>query len=94
MADTKDVLKQRGAIYGDYKRGCVLRRSILQNICEVYYEEHGEDMPDMYQEYLWDIVNKIIRLAVTPTHVDSWQDIAGYATLVKNQLTKEYPNAN
>ena len=39
--------------------------------------------------YLSKIVMKLSRLAISPDHVDSWTDIAGYARLVEIQLTKE-----
>jgi len=94
MAEVKDTLKQRGAIYGDYKRNVMLRHGLMQLIVDNHYKETGEEMDVVSQEYLWDIMNKIVRLSTTPTHVDSWQDIAGYSTLVKNQLIKESPNAN
>jgi hypothetical protein len=37
--------------------------------------------------YAWTIIfNKLFRLLVDPRHVDSWKDIAGYATLVVDDL--------
>jgi len=28
---------------------------------------------------IWDVVNKLSRLAVTPDHIDTWHDISVYA---------------
>lgn len=37
--------------------------------------------------YNWTIIlNKLARLLFTPSHIDSWKDIAGYAQLVVDDL--------
>jgi predicted acylesterase/phospholipase RssA len=37
--------------------------------------------------YNWIIIfNKLLRILGDPKHIDSWKDIAGYATLVVNFL--------
>ena len=95
MAEVKDILKQRGAIYGDYKGNVMLRHDIMALIDSAHREENGGlPMNPISYGYIWDIVNKLIRLSTTPTHIDSWQDISGYATLVAKQLIKESPNAS
>jgi len=35
------------------------------------------------------ILNKLIRALYTPNDPDHWKDIAGYATLVMNDIVKE-----
>lgn len=86
----KEVLEQRGAIYGDYQSGCHLRGYIMTMLRAEYEVNHnGTAMPDIHQQHLWDIINKIIRLAVTPNHIDSWVDIQGYANLTEQVLRKE-----
>jgi hypothetical protein len=40
--------------------------------------------------FVWIIILvKLVRLSQSPNHADSWLDIAGYATLVSDRLTKE-----
>ena len=40
--------------------------------------------------YTWVIIlNKLLRILGDPMHIDSWRDIAGYATLVVEYLEKE-----
>ena len=43
--------------------------------------------------YNWVIIlNKLARILGDPKHIDSWRDIAGYATLVVDYLEKEKSN--
>jgi hypothetical protein len=43
--------------------------------------------------YPWiQILNKLIRALSSPTKIDHWKDIAGYATLVSDELEKDKPN--
>lgn len=81
-----DILKDRGAIYGDYKKGIQGREAILEELHILHLTEHKTDMTLTQSGYIHDIVNKLVRIAVTPNHVDSWQDIAGYASLVVKAL--------
>ena len=87
----RDTLKQRGAAYGDYRMGVLVRHVIMRELSDVHMSENGVPLDGIAYGYIWDIVNKLSRIAVTPTHVDSWRDIAGYATLVRDQLIKESP---
>ena len=40
----------------------------------------------------WTILCKLLRLLGDPKHLDSWKDIAGYATLVVDFLEAEETN--
>ena len=84
--NVEETLKERGSVYGDYEKGSILRASIMQLIKMRYRGEHGEEMSSLHQIYIFDIVNKVSRLAVTPDHLDTWHDIAGYATLVEEAI--------
>ena len=75
----EDTLKQRGEVYGDYEGGSILRALIMKTIHNRYREVHGKTMPPLETVYIYDIVNTLSRLAVTPDHTDTWHDIAGYA---------------
>lgn len=68
---TKTVTQERGKIYGhpfdDFARAQTLIRAI-------------EDCKDpQIRHVLMMICVKMARLTVTPDHLDSWIDIAGYA---------------
>ena len=89
MSDINEILKIRGNVYGDYKGGVELRATIIESILNRYYAIHAKTMPQNLIFCIWDIVNKLSRLAVTPDHLDSWKDISGYAKLTYEYLEKE-----
>ena len=89
MKTTDQILEQRGEVYGDFYGGVSLEALILNSMTDRYEEHHGSCMDPVNVIYLSKIVMKLSRLAVTPNHLDSWTDIAGYARLVEIQLTKE-----
>jgi len=89
MNEVEKTLEQRGNIYGDYHSGVELRAMIMDGLKKEYRKNHNNaHMPKVYEGYLWDQVNKLIRLAVSPNHIDSWHDIQGYAQLVEKALIK------
>ncbi len=77
----EETLEDRGQIYGDHIKQHQLRTRIMQLIHDRFKEHNGEDMPLDYFLMIYDYVNKISRLAVSPTHEDSHHDIGGYAVL-------------
>lgn len=89
MSNVNETLKQRGAVYGDYKGGSEFRANVMQLIKNRYAEVNGKLLDALHMVYLYDIVNKLSRLASTPDHIDTWHDIAGYATLVEEALKRE-----
>jgi len=93
MKTTDQVLEQRGEVYGDFFEGVSLEAVILENIKDRYRKQHNKEMDPVHVIYLSKIAMKLSRLAVSPSHVDSWTDIAGYARLVELQLMKENTNA-
>ena len=86
--DLNDTLTERGAIYGDYEGGNKLRSEIMLAITKRYAVVNSAPMDHINELYIFDIVNKLSRLAASPTHVDSWHDIAGYAKLTEEILDK------
>ena len=89
MTTTDQVLEQRGTVYGDFYDGVSLEAVILENIKDRYRKTHEKELDPIYVIYLSKIAMKLSRLAVSPHHIDSWTDIAGYARLVELQLIKE-----
>ena len=88
MSNVNETLKERGKVYGDYKGGSEFRANVMKLIIDRYAEVNHGGMPAIHMVYLYDIVNKLSRLASTPDHIDTWHDIAGYATLAKEAFKK------
>lgn len=84
MSEIQQTLAERGATYGDFKDVAQLSQILQTNI------RTGSNwgvMPEHMREALQTICSKIARIMNgDPNHVDSWHDIAGYATLVENSL--------
>ena len=88
MSNVNETLKERGKVYGDYEGGSEFRASVMKLIIDRYAEVNHGGMPAIHMVYLYDIVNKLSRLASTPDHIDTWHDIAGYATLAEEAFRK------
>lgn len=88
MSNVNETLKERGKVYGDYKGGSEFRANVMKLIIDRYAEVNNGGMPAIHMVYLYDIVNKLSRLASTPDHIDTWHDIAGYATLAEKAFKK------
>lgn len=79
------TLNSRGAEYGEYKK----RSSIEQRMKDAIHDMPTWDSMDDYQKSSLEmIVHKISRLCGNPNNEDTWHDIAGYASLVVNNLNK------
>jgi len=86
MEDIGKILEERGNNYGDYKGNAILRSRIMHLIKERYYDIHNHDMPLLYETYIYDVVTKLSRIAVTPRHLDSWVDVLGYSKLIIEEM--------
>jgi hypothetical protein len=93
MSTTDQILEERGQIYGDFYEGINLEAQMLELLKERYRGHYGLEMPPIYAAFMSKILMKLSRLSVTPTHVDSWVDIAGYARLIELHFTKGNNNA-
>lgn len=84
--DVNETLAERGTKYGPFKN----HAKIVQNLKFCMRIEVGWERLDYDQmEALEMIAHKIGRiLNGDPSYDDSWRDIAGYAMLVCNRLTK------
>lgn len=94
MPDVNSTLAERGSAYGPYDVGVQLREDIMLCILEVHKKNTGNQMEDLHKGFIYDIVNKLSRLATTPSHIDTWHDIQGYAKLTENFFIKESQNAD
>lgn len=86
MNKTKDILEERGKTYGDFVDfsdvSVELRRAILQGL-----DASGVELSNAQEEAMFMICHKIARIVNgNADHVDSWQDIAGYAELAVRSI--------
>jgi hypothetical protein len=80
---TEKVLDERGNQYGDWVQMAAVAQS-LKRIAITPQMSHTQ------RESMELICTKIARIACgNPNHIDSWIDIAGYATLEVNTLSKD-----
>jgi hypothetical protein len=81
-----ETLDERAQDYGKFKDGAALMQGIKRLISE-HARVHDKTFADDQWEALEMIVHKIARIVNgNPDKVDSWVDIAGYATLVADRL--------
>lgn len=83
----EQLITERGSRYGKFKDGA----EIMQELKGVMREVDGwRNLTPSQREALDMIQHKIGRiLNGDPTYDDSWKDIAGYATLIVNELNGE-----
>jgi hypothetical protein len=84
---TEALITERGSRYGKFKDGTEIMRSLKR----VMHDAEGwNNLTASQKEALDMIQHKIGRiLNGDPTYDDSWKDIAGYATLIVNELNEE-----
>ena len=84
---TEQLITERGSRYGKFKDGA----EIMQELKDAMREVDGwHNLTPSQREALDMIQHKIGRiLNGDPTYDDSWKDIAGYATLIVNELNGE-----
>lgn len=84
MTDISDTLNERGARYGRFSAQAEISQG-LKDLMQV--TPNWEKLQANQREALEMIQHKIARLLNgDPNYDDSWHDIAGYATLVKDYL--------
>jgi hypothetical protein len=84
--DIDETLDERAQDYGKFKDGAALMQGIKRLLAD-HARVHDKTFADDQWEALEMIVHKIARIVNgNPDKVDSWVDIAGYATLVADRL--------
>ena len=83
------ILEERGDVYGDYRRGLIFRLELMDLISGRYEEVNGTAIDDEELMLFNDVISKLGRLAVSPKHLDSWKDLAGYALLIEEVIKHE-----
>ena len=81
-----ETLDARAQDYGKFKDGAALMQAMKRTLAD-HARMHNKTFADDQWEALEMIVHKIGRIVNgNPDKVDSWIDIAGYATLVADRL--------
>ena len=84
---TEAIITERGSRYGKFKDGADIMQSLKDTMRDV---DGWNNLTASQKEALDMIQHKIGRiLNGDPTYDDSWKDIAGYATLIVNELNGE-----
>jgi hypothetical protein len=84
--DVDDILDERAATYGSFEDVAETAQSIKEDI-RVALNARGRVLSPDQHEALDMISSKIARIVNgDANHIDSWIDIAGYATLVADRL--------
>ncbi len=85
----KAILDDRRKTHGDFKDHAGITQR-LKNVLAVELGCGRSKLTDSQREVLEMIAHKIGRiLAGNPNHADHWDDIAGYATLVADQIREK-----
>jgi hypothetical protein len=86
-SSTEALITERGSRYGKFKYGADIMQSLKDTMRDV---DGWNTLTASQKEALDMIQHKIGRiLNGDPTYDDSWKDIAGYATLIVNELNGE-----
>ena len=82
----KETLSQRQEQYGSFEDVAMLTEQMVDVMRKGYYEKLAYNQ----KMALYMICSKMARIVSgNPNHKDSWHDIAGYATLIDNELVSE-----
>ena len=87
IGSTEALIAERGSRYGKFKDGA----EIMRELKHVMHEVDGwNNLSPSQKEALDMIQHKIGRiLNGDPNYDDNWKDVAGYATLIVNELNWE-----
>ena len=97
MSNINDTLEEKETRYGEFPNHAQISQDIQNAIVKGWFNRgDGQDLnevPAYMLESLVMIANKIGRIINgDPYYDDSWRDIAGYATLVVEELNKKEQN--
>lgn len=89
--DTSRILADRGQRYGSFQGHAAISQALQKVVAEGFSKREDDktiqDMTDAQREALFMVLHKIARIVNGDfNYDDSWRDIAGYATLVVNEL--------
>lgn len=85
MSDVQSTLKQRGEEYGPFEG----HAHVTQEMFGIFKAHCRRPLTEVQIEGLHMIFHKLGRIANgNPDNSDSWHDIAGYATLVEEDIIR------
>lgn len=76
------ILQQRGAVYGDFGSSLLVDVGIVEAMQEHHINTHGKPFDTFTVMLLSKITSKLARIAASPDHIDSWDDLSGYSKLI------------
>jgi hypothetical protein len=80
------ILDERASTYGSFINVALVAQE-MKEVIRSSLDEQSVSLQADHREALDMIFSKIARISVgDPNHIDSWIDIAGYATLVADRL--------
>lgn len=85
-ADVRAMLAERGAVYGDFTSSCMVDAGILDAMNTHHFATHHRHFTTLELVVLSKITHKLARIAGTFDHLDSWRDLAAYATLIADSM--------
>jgi hypothetical protein len=97
QADINSTLQERGNRYGDFEGHADITQAIkmVMTGAMIVTDTKWYGLSPSQKEALEMIAHKIGRiLNGDPNYDDSWRDIAGYATLIVNQLNNKTDGGN
>lgn len=88
--DIKETLQERGSTYGDYRNVADITQQLYITLVPHFADRDlDEGYSNVQLSSLQMICSKLARIACgDPDHIDSWHDIAGYATLVVDDIAR------
>lgn len=92
MNSLNTTLSQRGAIYGDYEEGSLFIANTMAEMERVRHAQGYLPFTEENRVHINYILLKLTRIMITPNHVDSWHDLAGYAKLTEEVYEKRNIN--
>lgn len=89
MSEVEEILVERGSRYGAFKNHAFITQQLKGSMQECpqwpLLAPHHQEALEMIQHKIGRILNG------DPNYLDSWDDIAGYATLVSKIIKGENP---
>ena len=78
----------RSSVYGPFEEGIAVEAKIMA-LLVAHHSTINISMSMINQVRLSKVVLKLVRLAYTPEHKDSWDDISSYSEQISNTLKEQ-----
>ena len=81
----QETLNERGKVYGDFADNALVAHQL-----KLIIRRNDHKLSVSQRESLEVIMQKVSRILTgDPSYKDNWHDIAGYATLIENELKND-----